>query len=215
MTATCPEIEPQLPEFALGLLDGDDRARVLDHTRSCPTCDARAKGLIGAVDDVTAALADTDPPPGFEGRVLERLDPPTSQPVGTRRSRVPMLAAAAVLLVLVAVVGTLVVTRSSTSSPEAVRQATMRTPSGATVGRATISGDPAAVLLASPNWSTAAAGPYRLRIVTTSGAIHQAGPVELDEGYAGYGLDGVHPDDVQRIEMITPDGTLACSADFS
>jgi len=212
---TCAEIEPQLPEFALGLLDGDDRARVLDHTRSCNLCQASAKGLIATVDDVTAALADSDPPPDFESRVLARLDRTTAQPDRTGRSRLPLLAAAAVLLVLVAVAGTLFVTRSTTSSPQAVRQATMQTPSGTTVGRVTISGDPAAVLLASPDWSTAEAGPYRLRIVTTSGVIHEAGPVELDEGYAGYGLDGVPAADVQRIEMITPGGTVACSADFS
>lgn len=210
MTTSCDAVRSDLPELALGVLDGPDRARVLAHVRDCPRCTDELAGLAATVDAV-ATTATTDPPPGFESRVLARLDGP-AQPV--RRHRAALLAAAAVLLVVVAA-GLVAVVGLGRDDPTASRTAAMTTPSGDVVGHIRVTGDPAEVLVAAPGWSAGEGGPYRLRVTTTAGRVVDDDQVTLTEGYAGYGIGDVAAADIDRIEMIDPEGRVVCSAVFA
>ena len=219
MTA-CRSVHDLLPEFALGLLGGDDRAAVVEHLGGCAACRDDVAALVVASDEVVAALADADPPAGFEGRVFARLDGAATRSTPAladrRRGRLVLLGIAAALLLVVgaAVVASVLADRAEAPRPTAARTAPMRTPQGRTVGQASVTGRPAAVLLVAPNWADGSSGTYRLRVVLRSGSVRDRGPVVLDEGYAGYGVPGVAAADVRRIEMIATDGTVACSADF-
>ena len=80
----CDELHEPLAELALGIASGEQRARVLDHTGRCASCQ-RLLGELALVGDELLQLApEHEPPPGFEVRVIERL----GRPPRPRRRRV-------------------------------------------------------------------------------------------------------------------------------
>lgn len=78
----CDGVRELLPDLALGIADGEDRSRALEHAATCADC-SRELGLLSAVADELLELAPAqEPPAGFEVRVLGAL-PRTGR---TRRS---------------------------------------------------------------------------------------------------------------------------------
>jgi hypothetical protein len=69
----CAEIRTVLPELALGIADGEERALALEHLTSCADCRRELEELSAVADDLVALAPRREPPAGFEGRVLERL----------------------------------------------------------------------------------------------------------------------------------------------
>jgi hypothetical protein len=83
---SCDETRQLAPELALGIADGADRARALEHLAGCADC-RRAVGALSEVTDELLMLApEREPPVGFESRVLERIAPAPA-PVPRRRVR--------------------------------------------------------------------------------------------------------------------------------
>ncbi|HEY8527491.1 MAG TPA: zf-HC2 domain-containing protein [Acidimicrobiales bacterium] len=70
---TCAEVREAAPDLALGLVTGRERAAYLDHLERCGPCRADVSALAVTADDVLLAGPRAEPPPGFRGRVLERL----------------------------------------------------------------------------------------------------------------------------------------------
>jgi hypothetical protein len=70
---SCGELRELLPELALGIADGEERARALEHTGGCTECRRELEQLSTIADDLIALAPLREPPAGFEGRVLERL----------------------------------------------------------------------------------------------------------------------------------------------
>ena len=93
----CDEIRAAAPELALGVLDGEERARILDHASACPGCRAHLAELAVVAQEVLGAAPAHEPSPGFESRVLDavREDRPRSP---RRRRWQPLLVAAAAAL---------------------------------------------------------------------------------------------------------------------
>jgi hypothetical protein len=69
----CAETRGVLPELALGIADGEQRAGALEHLAACAECRRELEELSAVVDDLIALAPRREPPAGFEGRVLERL----------------------------------------------------------------------------------------------------------------------------------------------
>jgi hypothetical protein len=69
----CAEIRAVLPELALGIADGEERALALEHLTSCADCRRELEELSAVADGLVALAPRREPPAGFEGRVLERL----------------------------------------------------------------------------------------------------------------------------------------------
>lgn len=103
----CAAIRAALPEIALGLADGEERAQILEHVARCSGCRRELDELASLADDLIALAPDLEPPPGFESRVLRRLATrPTRRSSGRRRLRrvalaavLPAVAAATALVV--------------------------------------------------------------------------------------------------------------------
>ena len=101
----CAKIRDTLPEIALGIADGEQRALALEHIGACPDCRRALEELSSLADELTALAPQHEPPPGFENRVLDRLDirQPTRRPARRRLRRlafagaVPAVAAATAL----------------------------------------------------------------------------------------------------------------------
>lgn len=75
MTIDCrdPEFEGVLVEYALGILGGRERAQVVEHLATCPTCTHTLDGLMQTIDSVALATPDLEPPVGFESKVIGQL----------------------------------------------------------------------------------------------------------------------------------------------
>ena len=112
----CDEVRDDLAEFALGLLSGRERARVLDHVVSCSTCRHEVESLTAVGDRLVTLAPSSDPPTDFEARVLERYRANAAAP---RRGRGRELGLVAAALVLVAGATALVVRGPHAPAPVA------------------------------------------------------------------------------------------------
>jgi anti-sigma-K factor RskA len=113
----CDDVDDLAEEFALGLLDGAERAAVVAHIEGCRSCGARVAVLAEAGEQMLLVAPAVEPPAGFEQRVLDRLGPehlrrrrrlvgpgtwPRSRSAARARPRwaLPVLAVAATVAVL-------------------------------------------------------------------------------------------------------------------
>ena len=97
----CSEAGSMLEELALDVLPGDRRAALLNHLEECPSCRRLLDVLSETSDALLLAGPVAAPPPGFEDRVLERIQTPRVR----SRSRFRLFAAAAAAVALLAVGG--------------------------------------------------------------------------------------------------------------
>ena len=72
-SAQCAEIRALLPELALGIADGEERARALEHLGGCADCRRELDELSAIADELVALAPEREPPAGFEGRVIEPI----------------------------------------------------------------------------------------------------------------------------------------------
>jgi hypothetical protein len=193
-------VEPLIPEAALGLLSGSERAAVLDHLDSCDDCRELMHELSAVADDLLLLAPNAEPSSGFEQRALAGIGATR----GRRRWPVVVGAVAATLL---AVVGFAFGRANSSSPPQPVHEISMRAPSGRVVGDAYLHGDdPTWVFVAVPGWNDTTTE-YHLRVTFTDGATTEV---------AGAGSwSTVLPVDASRVrelELVGADGRVWCSA---
>jgi hypothetical protein len=86
----CMENRETLPELALGIADGEQRALALEHLAGCESCRRELDELSAVADELLALAPEREPPPAFEARVLERLSP-SPAPARRRWLRLPRL----------------------------------------------------------------------------------------------------------------------------
>ena len=95
----CSEAATMLDELALDVLPGDRRTALLNHLEECPGCRQLLDELSETADALLLAGPVAAPPPGFEDRVLERIQAPRAR-AQTRLRLFAAAAAAALLLAL-------------------------------------------------------------------------------------------------------------------
>ena len=91
----CHEIRGLTAEVALGVADGEDRARVLDHVVDCSECRQELEDLTALADDLVVLAPEHEPPLGFELRTVRGLQPKRRR---RRRWHIPAVAFAAAAL---------------------------------------------------------------------------------------------------------------------
>jgi hypothetical protein len=107
MDPRCEETRALSPELALGIVEGEERGRALQHLAECPECRIKVEQLSEVADELLLLTPHREPPVGFESRVLGQVLP---QPAPKRRRRLRLvlapaasaLAAAAIVLAIVA-----------------------------------------------------------------------------------------------------------------
>jgi hypothetical protein len=104
MEAECKEIRELAAELALGIVDGEERGRALQHLADCPDCRRRVDELAEVADELLLLAPHAEVPVGFEERALAPL---RSQKAPRRRRwlrvLVPAAAAAAAAAVTLAI----------------------------------------------------------------------------------------------------------------
>jgi Putative zinc-finger len=77
--ARCEETRGLLAEVALGIADGEERARVLEHVADCPDCRRELERESAIADGLLVLAPAEEPPPGFELGVLRSIQPPSTR----------------------------------------------------------------------------------------------------------------------------------------
>ena len=101
MERRCEEIREILPELALGVADGEDRGRALQHLAECPECRAELAKLSDVADELVLLAPHREVPVGFESRVLAEVLPP---PQRRRRRRLRLVLAPAAAAIAAAAI---------------------------------------------------------------------------------------------------------------
>jgi hypothetical protein len=110
MDPRCEEARELAPELALGIVEGEERGRALEHLADCPDCRRRVEELAEVADQLLLLAPHREAPVGFESEVLSRLLPAPPSKRRRRRRRLGFvlapvataLAAAAIVLAIVA-----------------------------------------------------------------------------------------------------------------
>jgi Putative zinc-finger len=95
----CEQTRELLPELALGIADGAERARVLEHVTDCAECRRELERQSAVADELLVLAPEQEPPPGFEVNVLRSIEPPGAP----RRSFLRVLAPVAAVAAAVAI----------------------------------------------------------------------------------------------------------------
>jgi hypothetical protein len=205
----CVEMRDLIPEVAMGVAPGDQRARALAHVAVCAECRALLARATDAVDELMLLAPEAEPPIGFDARVLEALQPRQ----GRRRIRIAVAAAAA--LVLMAAGGVLVTRWVDRGDRELASQyrSTLGVAHGSYLRAAPLTstaGHEAGVVFAyqgRPSWvfmtvSGAEAGDYRVVAWTRDGRAHRIGTCWVGDARSSWGAEVDVPiSAVDRIEM--------------
>ena len=107
MEERCQEIREMAPELSLGIVEGEERGRALEHLADCPDCRRRVDELTEVADELLLLAPYREPPPGFESKVLGEVLP--TPPKRRRRRRfalvfAPVASAVAAAAITLAVV---------------------------------------------------------------------------------------------------------------
>jgi hypothetical protein len=106
----CAGTDQLIPELAVGVAAGDDRARAFGHLAQCTRCRSELESVTAAADALLLLTPEHEPPLGFESRVLteiaaQRQPQPPAQPVRARRRRLHTAVAGLAAAVLIAALG--------------------------------------------------------------------------------------------------------------
>ena len=93
---TCEQLEDLGAELALGVLPELERSAALGHLYRCPACRREVEILAGVGDRLLELVPGSEPPAGFDQRVMDRLARQGTGARRVRRWRRPVAVAAAV-----------------------------------------------------------------------------------------------------------------------
>ncbi len=111
---TCEQLAALYEEYALGVLEGEERAEIEAHlVRACPTCTPGVAKARWVVSQLSLAAPDAEPPSSLRGKIMDAVKPSagttrniapieTRKPVAAPRAIFPVwawIAAAALALV--------------------------------------------------------------------------------------------------------------------
>jgi len=119
MDPRCQEVHELAPELALGIVEGEERGRALEHLSDCPDCRRRVDELSEVADGLLLAAPHREPPVGFESKVLNEVLP--APPKRRRRRRFALVLAPVATAVAAAAV-TLAIVSGDISTADHYRQ---------------------------------------------------------------------------------------------
>ena len=225
-TNTCDPFADELPELALGVLTGRDRARVLAHVDSCPRCADELEHLARTADTVVQVAPEMDPPLGFEVRLFERMgvaETPRRR-FGRHVPRWMPVAAAAAVVALGLGLGLGLSSAPSTSPSASAQRGDSGRPTvvsaplvngGHTVGHVVVSGG-ASPWMSMMLTDSSVRGWVSCVVVTDSGQRQTVGTFRAKAGYGAWSSRlAVDPSRLRAAEVLDSDGAVIASAVLS
>ncbi len=218
-TNDCASTSDRLPELALGILSGTERADVLAHLDTCASCRAESGEWAATVDVMPTLLAEAEPPAGFESRTLERLRADQSRvPRRPIIQRVLALAAVVALVMVASVAAVRILdARGSGSSSSDVASASMIGNGGRRAGDAFMTSGGERYVFVDVNYGVKT-GMYRIESVDAQNDVTALGHVVVSGGHGAWagelpsgGTSGT-PD---MVRLVDPQGNVLCAARFA
>lgn len=195
---SCAQVREISAELALGISDGEVRARALEHLARCPECRRSLHELAAAADDLLLLAPSIEPPTGFEARVADAMAPRRRAARGWRRP----LAVAGTALACSAVVAVVMLAvfsddrQLASDYRQTLSQAngsyfaatSLQAPGGGKVGNVfRYEGDPSFLLVSVDRATGLPDGRYDCRLVAADGSSVSFGTLELRDGSGSYG----------------------------
>jgi hypothetical protein len=212
----CADVRELAPELALGIVGGPERAEALQHASECGPCRALVGELAEAADALMLLAPESEPPPGFEERVLAALRAPRWR---MRRRAAVMVAAAAAAAAIVSIVGVRVVesvqeTNRIVAAASDVRSARMTGANGVDVGNVFVSNGRPSSVVVNVNYGVPS-GRYGIEFRTGSAAKHLGAVSIRDERGAWGGAVGLPGGATGSVVLVGEDGAVVCEARLS
>lgn len=214
MSDTCRRARDRLPELALGVLGGTERAEVLDHLAGCEACREVAAEHAAVADMLPLLLAEAEPPGGFEARALARLEREPRADRGRGRRALLALAAAAIVVALVSI-GAAVGVRDAGREPaeERVEAATMIGHGGTAAGKAFVVGGTDRYVFVAVDYGVAS-GSYAIEVID-QGGTRRLGTMEIADGRGSWaGGDEGRSGLPAAVRLVDASGEPVCEARF-
>jgi hypothetical protein len=207
---TCDLFDEHVDELALGQIDEPLRSRLLAHAASCPQCHTLLDGLGAVADRLLLGAPQLEPPAGFEGRVLARLQSADEHPRPGALRRWVGGAVAAALLVAVGAAAVWRLDRSDAAATAAIVAV-----SGSEIGTAQLVEAPAphiVVTIASPRPGP---GLRMCELRLAGGDWETVGWWDASDIESGVWAVGIDARLLDAAEMrVTADGEVVATASF-
>ncbi|MFG2191485.1 anti-sigma factor family protein [Streptomyces sp. NPDC048639] len=231
---TCEELRNGLgTELALGILPAQERGAAIAHLDRCPGCREHIEQLTLAADGLLGLLPGSEPPVGFEKRVLGRLEVPGKrQRLQRRRHRLRLAAASAAIAAAfgfggwaigAATAGSPAPTASAPATQHGLLQADL-TSDGQRVGEIFAHpGSPGWVYMsvALDGYGTSGygqsppTGKVTCQLVREDGTTTDVGTYTLKDGHGYWGGPApVDADTVSGVRLVAEDGAVLATAHF-
>lgn len=209
---TCAEVGDASAEYALDILESGRRAEVAAHILRCRTCREEVNGMRAAADQLLELVPGTEPPLGFDRRVLERFGHPITP--NRRRLRVVLTAAAAVLIAVAATVGAVTSGGSHSTAPKVTYEAALEQGSR-TVGEVYVYGGRAPWIDMMVK-GLPGKGPVSCELVESSGGLEKLGSFDLIDGSGSWGAPDHWPDGaVTGVQLRNSSDQVVATAEFT
>jgi len=190
----CAEVRELIPELAMGVAPGDERAMALNHITTCAECRQVLEDTTATVDELLLLAPQHEPPPGFDAGVIEAVS-------GERKPRwnvsKGLLAAAAIILAASLGAGLTRWAGSEDRQLAAQYRQTLDVAQGSYLSAADLTGPEGEAghvfaYQGNPSWifitvENAPSGVHRVRYVTDDGATHWLGVCTVRDGRGSWG----------------------------
>ncbi len=230
---TCATVADSLAELAAGAASGPDRARVLRHVATCPSCRLELEELARIAEDLLLLAPTREPQPGFEAGVLSAIaavSVPTES-IRPKRSwrqtgvRVAAIAASAVAVAGLAAGTVWQATESDRTLGQRYRETLqvangryfiaepLMTPGGSDTGTVfAYQGEPSWLMVSAKQVSSD--GPYEVTAVTWEGRALELGTCEVVDAACSMGTTiEVDLPEISEVRL-TADGSPTLVARF-
>jgi hypothetical protein len=191
----CAEVQELIPELAMGVAPGDERAAALAHVATCAECRRALEEASAVVDELLLLAPEHEPGPGFDARVIEAGG--IVRPSGWRKVSKYALAAAAVVVAASLAAGLTHWAGADDRQLAAQYRQTLDVANGTYLRAADLTGaeGEAGHVFAyqgNPSWvfitvENAPSGAHRVRYVTDDGTTHWLGVCTVRDGRGSWG----------------------------
>ena len=229
----CAGLAAVAAELALGALTGHERAGALAHLDRCEACRQKVSRLMVTSGELLELLPASEPPPGFEVRVLERLGLAAfgraivSQASrvgnlrqrGGRRPREPgrrrrLLAVAGAAVVVAGLGGWGLGAGVSPTGYVPLSSAALVSPGHRAVGEIFAYGGSPEWVYVSVNVGTGN-GAVVCQLVGEDEHVTTVGSFTLTDGYGSWGSPDFADGSLRGARLVAPDGTVLAIATFA
>lgn len=209
----CTSVRESLAELALGILRGDELREATAHLEHCRDCQREVAGMLPVASQLLELIPGTEPPLGFDRRVLREVAPPDRRTLLIARHRALLAAVAAAVAAVIGVSGWLAERGTGTSGVHPQLAAAL-TAQGHDVGSIEAYGRP--LWLKVTVHGAGVSGAVTCEVVHRDGSVTRMGSFDLVSGSGTWSTpDTGNMAGITGARLVDADGHVVAVARFS